>query len=483
MKPSSRRNGQFARTLGPWSAGALVAGCMIGTGIFFFVSEVAQRLGSPAAILSVWVVGAAIATCGALSLAELAAAYPETGGEYVFLRRAYGPAVGFLFSWSEALMMRVGSLAIMAIAFGQFVCDFLEIAPAVASSARIAFAILAVVSLTGVNIWGVRLGSGVQNVFTIAKVFCLVVVIAVGVAFAAGWLTARPVAIVEAPVAEGAFLLMFATALIPVMWTLGGWDESPFVAEEVRDPERNLPWSILGGLWLVAGLFVLVNGAYLLVLTPGELAGSGQSTATLVMERALGGVGRRVLSVALMISAFGAVNGMILTGGRIIYATGRDQALFRWFARLHPRTGTPARSLVAQGALTIAAMVILANPFSLLLYTGLAYWGFAALTTASVFVLRAADPDRPRPFRVWAYPVLPVVFIVAAGGMGASVVINSPRHGMATLAIVAVGLVAYWIQSVWLTGGGGDGAQAGDGGGGDQAGGGPAPRRKSDLSS
>jgi len=439
---------EFRRVLGPWSAGALIAGSMIGTGIFIFVFPVAERLPTRAAILTAWVVGALVASCGALCLAELAAAYPQTGGIYVFLRRAYGPSVGFLYSWAKFLIMRPGSFAIMAVAFAAFSMDFLGLGPQSSPWTQKVLAIATVAALTAINIVGVRAGGGVQNVLTTVKVFCLVAIIGIGVSFGLGLLESHPVTIEPAARPQGPILLLFGAALIPIMWTFGGWDESPFVAEEVRNPERNLPLSILAGLWMVAVLFVLVNAAYLAILTPAELAGSGMDTAPLAMERALGGGARRFISLALMICTFGAANGLALTGGRIAYATGRDQAIFRWFAHVHPRTKTPARSLVVQAVLVTAAILIFDNPFQLLLYTGLAYWVFSALTAAAVIVMRKRDPQKHRPFRVWGYPLVPILFIVASAGMAVSVVVSDTRNALITLAILAVGAVAYSIQLV-----------------------------------
>jgi len=421
---------------------------MIGTGIFFFVSEVAVRLPSRAAILTAWTVGAAVASCGALCLAELAAAYPETGGIYVFLRRAYGPLVGFLYSWAKFLIMRVGTFAILSVAFAKFCADFLGLGSGTPAWVEKAIAIGAIVVLTAVNIVGVRAGAMVQNILTAAKVFCLVAIVGVGAAFAMGLLESHTVAIEPAEHRDGSLVLLFGAALIPIMWTFGGWDESPFVAEEVRNPERNLPLSILGGLWTVALLFVMVNAAYLAILSTSEMAGSGGVTATAAMERALGPGGRKILSLALMMSTFGAANGFALTGGRIAYATGRDQAFFRWFAHTHPRTKTPVRSLAVQGALTTAAILAFKDPFQLLLYTGLAYWGFAGLMAAAVVVLRLRDPRRERPFRVWGYPATPILFVAASVGMAVSVVVADTRNALVTIGILAAGAGGYAIQTL-----------------------------------
>ncbi len=441
-------NGEFRRAIGPLSASALVAGGMIGTGIFIFVGDVAAGLPSAGAIVAAWVAGGVVASCGALCLAELASAYPETGGTYVFLQRAYGPVVGFLYSWAKFLIMRTGSLGIMVVAFAGFSLSFLGVeAPAWVSKL---IAIGALLAVTGVNVVGVRAGVGVQNVLTAIKVVCLLAIIAVGAAFALDMLAPHAVAVQAQAPPEGPLILLFGAALIPVMWSFGGWDESPFVAEEVRNPSRNLPLSILGGLWVVTILYVAVNAAYLAVLSPGEVAGTMGTTAIVAMQRALGGEApAKVLALALMISAFGAANGYALTGARIAYASGRGHALFRWFAHTHPRTKTPVRGLAFQAVLTIIVVLVLENPLQLLFYTGLAYWAFACLTTLAVIVLRRRDPDRRRVFRVWGYPVTPILFVVASIGMMLAVVIRSRTNALATVIILAVGLPIYFVSARW----------------------------------
>jgi len=444
------REGELRRSLGLWSASALIAGSMIGTGIFFFVSDVAAYLPSRTAIICAWIIGAAIASCGALSIAELASCYPETGGVYVFLQRAYGKFVSFQYSWAEFLIMRPGSLGIMAVAFAKFFGDFLGLGNDISSLWIKSVAIVAVIVLTGINIIGVRVGGMVQNLLTSIKIFCLIAIIGIGITFALGALETHEVTIEPGDHKEGSIFLLFGAALIPIMWTIGGWDESPFVAEEVRNPQRNLPLSILGGLWTVALLFVLVNVAYLAILSPPEMAGTKGITATIAMERAIGSGARKILDIALIICTLGAANGLALTGGRIAYAAGRSQALFQWFSKTHTRTKTPVRSLVAQCVITCFVVVILEDPITLLFYTGLAYWTFAGLMAASVLVMRRRDPQRKRPFRVWGYPVVPILFIAASVGMAASVVIedtrNDTHNAIATVIILTVGAILYGLQ-------------------------------------
>lgn len=444
-RPAAENAERLDRALGPWSAYAVVAGSMIGTGIFFFVSPVAQHVTSAPAILSVWVVGTAVATCGALCVAELAAAYPATGGVYVFLREAFGPLTAFLYAWANFLIMRIGSISITALAFAAFFSELLGLTQEDAASHSQVIAIAAVVAITLVNAMGVRSGGRLQVVLTFLKLLSLVAIVAIATAYATDLTIAHEVEL--EPWAGSPHRWGFAVALVPVMWTLGGWDESPLVAEEIHHPERNLPLSVLAGLWSVGALYVLVNAAYLVVLSPAELAGSGTLTATVVIERALGDSAASVLSLVLVISTLGAANGLTLTGARIAYAAGKDHRPIAWLAHVHPRTHAPVRALILQGALTVLAIVVLSDPYDLLLYTAVAYWGFAGLMAVAMIVLRRSDPQRTRPFRVPAYPIVPLAFVAAAAAMTLSVVGEDPGSAGATVAILVAGVLVYSLES------------------------------------
>ena len=437
---------EFERTLGPWSAGALVAGSMIGTGIFFLVGDVAARVPGYGGIMAAWIVGAAIASTGALSLAELASTYPRAGGLYIYIRQAFGSAAGFLYIWAKFLIMRPGSFAILAVAFSTFTVDFLGLSSSAEQLVGEPLAIGVIILLTIINIIGVRAGATVQNVLTAIKVLCVLSIVVIGLSYGAGVLEGHRVQVDPTAAPRGSFAVLFLTALIPVMWTFGGWDESPFVAEEVHNPERNLPLSILGGLWLVALLYIAANAAYLSVLSPAEMASTTGRTATVAMQRALGPGARRALALVLMISTFGAANGLALTGARLAYAGGRREPFMRWLGHLHTATRTPVRSLTLQGVLAVAAVVVFEDPMDLLLYTGLAYWAFAGLSTAAVFVMRWKDPERERPFRVWGYPVTPGVFVLASLGMAGAVIKQQPWNAAIAAGICACGAVVYAVQ-------------------------------------
>lgn len=431
------------RELGPWSAYALVAGGMIGTGIFFFVSPVAVEIGSAPGILFVWTAGIAIAACGAACVSELAAAYPETGGVYVYLSRAFGPLIGFLYTWSKFLVMRVGSLGVATLAFAEFSAQAFGIEEA---GNRSVIAVAALWSVTAVNLAGARAGGAIQVFLTALKLVALLLMIALGTCFAAGLIAPHDIEIETTAAIREHGVAGWALALIPVMWTLGGWDESPFAAGETINPDRNLPLSVLGGLISVGLLFVLINAAYLAVLSPDEMAASGTRTATLFMQRALGPVAARILAVVLMVSTLGVANGVTLTGARIAYAAGRDHALFAPLAVMDPATGSPARALVFQAGLTTAAIVVLWDPFDLLVYTAMAYWLFAALTGMAVIVLRRTDPDTRRPFRAPGHPLLPSLFVSAASAMTCAAIVENPLAALINFFLILIGVVVFLLQ-------------------------------------
>ena len=444
---TSASDAGFVRGLGFWGAYSLIAGSMIGTGIFFFVSPVAQYLHSPVTILAAWVVGAAIASCGALCVAELAAAYPKTGGVYVYLREAFGPLVGFLYMWAYFLIIRIGNVAILAIAFAAFLSDLLQLEPRAAHAVERPVALAVVAGVSVLNAFGVRTAGNTQIALTVLKLLSLIMIIAIGITFAVGALEPY-----ELEIAAGAQIpvhplwLAFPAALIPVMWSFGGWDEATYVAEEIRDPERTLPAAVLGGLWTVALLYVGVNAAYLALLTPAEMARSGTHTALLAMRRALGDFAPTLLSVALMVSALGSLNAMTLSGARIGYAAGRENHMLRWAATLNGRTHTPIRSLAIQATLACLAILVFPDPYALLLYTAVAYWLFSALIAGAVVVLRRKTPDLPRPFRTPGYPWIPMTFGAAAVAMGTAAGVGSPLQATTTAGILAFGALAYFWQ-------------------------------------
>ena len=395
------------RRLSLADAVGIIVGVVVGAGIFETAGPIASAAGSPTATLAFWAVGGLISLVGALCYAELATAYPKQGGEYVFLTRAYGPRVGFLFAWTEFWIVRPGSIGAMAYVFGHYAGALTTI-----RSGRpqqlvdpTVWAAAAVIGLTALNVLGVRAGTRTQNVLTAAKVIGIGAVIVLGTWAAGG----------RAPAGGNFFdggTPDHRLALIFILFTYGGWNEIAYVAAEVRHPARNISRALVIGVALVSLVYVLFTVAVL----PGLQHEHGMDERyqwAASISWALGGHsgGWRWLAILVCVSSLGAVQGMIFAGSRIYYAVGTDHAAYRWLGRWDDRGGgTPVRSLLAQGAVTLAVVLAFQNFHSLVIFTTPVFWFFFLLAAVSLFVLRVRDRDVERPYRVPLYPLTPILF-------------------------------------------------------------------------
>jgi len=387
------------RELSLFDSTCIIVGIIIGAGIYQMAPDIAKGAGSWWGVLAIWIVGGLLSLAGALSYAELATAYPQQGGDYVYLSRAYGRWAGFLFGWAQLTVVRPGDIAIMAFAFatyGRAIYDPLGAHPGV--SQRV-FAGAAVLVLTIINVLGVRQGKWTQNLLTTAKALGLLAIVGVAVAAPRGAGTA--------PAEAGA--LPVTLALIFVLFTYGGWNEMAYVAAEVKDPRRNIVRALVVGTAAVIALYLLVNGAFLYTLGYNGLAGS-KAVASEAIGTVFPVVGSRLISALVCISALGAVNGLIFTGARISYAVGEDHRIFRALGRWDPRTGTPVWALAVQGLIALALILAFGGYIDAILYTAAAVYAFYLGTSLSVIVLRFKEPDVERPYKVTGYPITPLVF-------------------------------------------------------------------------
>lgn len=363
-----------------------------------------------AGLALVWIIGAAVALIGALCYAELATAYPEEGGTYAFLRRAFGRHVGFWFAWIEFWIIRPGNVGAVAYVFARYADELL---PGKASIAgQMVLAVCPVLLLTILNVGGLRLGTWAQNGLSMIKVTGLAVIALVAVSLSPD----------AAPDAKTAPSLLppdanLSLAMIFIMFAYGGWSDMSYVAAEVRDPERNLTRSLLLGTAVVATIYIALNLAFARGL---GLAGfmNSEAVAARVLERPLGSAGSAAISVLICLSCLGAINGMIFTGARVSYAMGRDHRVFAWLGNWNDQRGVPLRSLVVQGAVTITLIVLFGFSKTgferLVVFTGPFFWGFFALVALACIVLRWRDPATPRPFRVPLFPLTPLVFCLSS---------------------------------------------------------------------
>ncbi len=424
------------RVLGLWDIVSIVVGGVIGSGIFFVPAAIATELASPVLFLGVWVAGGVLSFFGALAFAELAAAYPQAGGAYVYLREAYGPLVAFLFGWTLFLVVDSGSIATLAVAFSTtYLPYFVTLSPAAAKGVSV----LMLAALVAVNYVGVRSGANVQNALTAIKFAALVGVAAAGFVLVDGNAANFTTPAVDPP--SWTLAGSFGVALVAVLWAYKGWESASYSTGETRDPARNLPAGLFLGTLSCLVLYLATNLAYLYAFPTSHISGSDR-IATDVMSLALGPVGASAVALVILVSLVGAANQILLTSPRVYFAMSKDALFFRHMADVHPRVRTPHVSIVAMGVW--AAVLSLTGTFQqLFTYVIFGQWIFFGLTVGAVFILRRKHPDLPRPSRTFAYPVTPVLFILAALAISLNTLINEFWNAMAGVGIIALGVPAY----------------------------------------
>jgi len=420
------------RELSLFDSTSLIVGIIIGAGIYQMAPDIAKGAGSAWGVLGIWILGGLLSLCGALSYAELATAYPKEGGDYVYLSRAYGKWAGFLFGWAQLAIVRPGDIAVMAFAFATYARAIYDpLAGTAFPYGQQVYAIAATVTLTFINVLGVRAGKWTQNLLTTVKALGLLAI--VGAAFV-------PRSVLAPPEASGS--LPFSLALIFVLFAYGGWNEMAYVAAEVKDPSRNIRRALFLGTAAVMVLYLMVNGAFLHVLGYEGLTASkavaSDTVATVVPQ-----TGGMLISALICISALGAVNGLIFTGARISYAVGADHRLFRLLGRWHPRFSTPAAALLTQGAIAVTLVVALGSFIDAVLYTAATVYSFYLATTLAVIVLRRKEPQVERPFRVPVYPVTPLVFSAVCAFLIHSAVTYKPKIAVISCLLLPLGLLLY----------------------------------------
>ncbi len=426
-------------------ASAIVVGSIIGTGIFLVPSEMVRAVGSPQLVYLAWVVGGILSFFGAVTYAELGAMKPEAGGEYVYIRDAYGPLGGFLFAWTWFLLAKPGSIATISAGLVRILSGF----PALAFLAHPIFgsitwgtlvAIAAIVLISFLNYLGVKKAGEFQFIFTLLKVAIIVFVAAIGFSYARGTWTNF------ATQYSGAIggVSGFVAALVAALWAYDGWDFVSSVAGEVREPQRNIPMSLIAGVAIVAVLYMLVNAAVQYVL-PAATVGASSSPAADATAFVLGPMGAAIVSAGMALSVLVTLNGSIMTGARIPFAVARDGYFFPALAEVHPRFHTPSVSIAVQAVMAIILLLVGRTFQALFSLTIFAEFRFYALAAGSVFIFRRTEPDAPRPYRTWGYPVVPALFIaVSAFLLYYTFTANLRNSGLGLLVIFA-GVPVYFV--------------------------------------
>jgi len=496
--PSSQDT-ELVKGLGPISATTLVMGSMIGSGIFIVSAEIAREVSSPALLILAWAVTGFLTIVGALCYGELAAMMPQAGGQYVFLRESLGPLWGFLYGWTLFLVIQTGTIAALGVAFGKFLGFFfpsvssanwilhiakvppIPLGPMVLGNMDVGLstqnlaAILMVILLSIINVFGLKTGALIQNIFTFSKVSALFGIVLLGAligrnpqAIAANfsnfWMNAglharHAVQVgVDGPIAIVGTLTILAIAQTGSLFSADAWNNVTFTAAEVKNPSRNLPLSLALGTGVVIVLYIAANFIYLMVL---PLVGDPHGTTvvargiqyatedrvgTAVMQQMFGNTGGALMAVAILLSTFGCANGLILAGARVYYAMAKDKLFFRSVSRLNPRYKTPAVSLLVQAIWT--CVLCLSGSYSQLLdYIVFAVLIFYILTIGSLFVLRWKQPDAARPYRAIGYPVLPAIYIVFAVFIDIVLLRYKPQFTWPGLIIVLIGIPVYFLWS------------------------------------
>lgn len=427
------------RSIGLVQATALVAGTIIGAAIFVQPSEITALVPSVGGVLLTWAVAGVLTLFGALACAELSSAMPRSGGVYVFLNVAFSPLLGFLWGWAMFWVMHSGIMAAIAVVVARYVGFFVPLGDA---GIRL-LAVGAIGSLSAVNYYGVRYGGAVQTVFTIAKVAAIALVVAAGFALGAGVPDrATPGAALDAPVAAGVAPRDFMLALIAGLFAFGGWHMVTYTAEETVRPERTIPLALMIGVAVVTAAYVALNAAYLYVLPVDQVILSTRVAAD-AAERLIGPTGGAVVAGLVIVSAFGALNGIVLTGPRVYYVMARDGLLFRWAGDVHPRYRTPHRAILLQAAW--ASVLVWTGTyreiFTRVIFTE---WIFFALMAGGLMVLRRRSDYAPA-YRLWGYPVIPLVFIAASALIVVNRLVSQPLDSAVGLALVGLGAPVYLL--------------------------------------
>ncbi|HKI32441.1 MAG TPA: amino acid permease [Gemmataceae bacterium] len=451
--------------LGLWDAVSIIVGIVIGSTIFKSPQIIMSKVPSPEWGLGAWALGGVLSLIGALCYAELASTYPRSGGDYVYLSRAFGPWCGFLFGWAQLAVILTASCAMLAFVFGEYAAQIWS-PPAVIGSPDLWAALLAaaaVVALSLTNILGVVLGKWTQNLLSLLKIIGLGAIVVVGFKHGRADVLAGPTT---------AGTMAFGTAMILVLYAYGGWNDAAFVAAEVRD-RRNILRALILGTGLITIIYLAVNVAYLRVLGFETMRKPETAVAAEVGRMTLQDNGARAISVLVMVSALGAINGLIFTGSRVYSTLGAENSIFALLGRWSPRLGSPVWSILIQAAITLAMIAGVGTAFgrngidsvmgqlglgampwdqyfggfdTLLAGTAPVFWGFFLLSGLSLFALRQRDPDIERPFRVPLFPLLPLIFCGTCGYMLYSAIDWAKYIALIGAVPLAVGLPLYWMS-------------------------------------
>jgi len=439
------------RRLGPLDAAAIVISNVIGVGIFITPGIIAQLVPHPVWFLAVWLGGGLLAFAGALAYAELGSLRPRSGGEYVYLREGYGPLAAFLTGWTSFVAGFAGAIAASALGAADYLGRFIPVAGDTAPlftiplpyvpilvSPRILVALTIIIALALVHIRGLGPGRLVQNTLAGLKVGALALFVAVGLGLGRG-------SFANFQQASAGASFNWSVAFIIVMFSYSGWNAASYVAEEIRDPGRNVPKALAIGTVVVVLLYLGLNTLYLYAVPIGEIGGAGQAEiAVVAAQRLIGPTAANLLGALAVVVLLGSLSAMTIAGPRVYFAMARDGAFFRSAARIHPRFHTPWVAILAQTVWS-AVLILTNNKMELAEYTGFAVLLFSSVAVSVIFVLRRRHPDEPRPFKAWGYPVAPAIFVLASLVIMVAAIAGRPGPSLRGALIILAGIPVYYL--------------------------------------
>ena len=445
MNSSSRP--ELARDLGVSHAVAIVVGTVIGSGIFLVPTEMMQAVGSAKVVYLVWLVGGLLSFFGALTYAELGAMKPQASGEYVYMRDAYGPLAGFLSAWTWFLIAKPATIATLTTGIVRVLGTFPAFAFLSDNAIRTPFtinygqilAIIVTLLITSLNYIGIKKAGEFQLIFTLLKVLIILTIVAAGFRYSGGtWANFAG----SYAGAKGG-ITGFMAALVAALWAYDGWNDLNMVAGEIRKPERDIPIALIAGVAIVGALYILVNAAVQYVL-PASAVGATQRPASDAMALVLGPIGAGIVSAGMALSMFVALNGAIMSGARVPFTMSRDGYFFSALGQVHPRFHTPSVALLVQASLAVILLLLggsFRQFFSLAIFSE---WLFYMLTASTIFVFRRRDPTAPRPYRVWGYPVVPLLFVLASGVLLYYTFADNVRNSALGCLVVLAGIPVFY---------------------------------------
>ncbi len=429
---------ELPRKLGLTDAALLLVGAVIGSGIFVVPSLIAQRIAEPGLVIAIWLFTGLLVLCGALTLAELGAMLPHSGGLYVYIREAYGPFWAFLYGWTNLLVVIAAPIAALTAAFLMYLKYFLPLAPWQEKG----MGIVLILVLAAVNCRGTVWGARVQNLFAFLKIAGIAALVGLALFMHPDGASARNFLPLWPEAYRTGLAAAVGVAMISTLFAYDGWHFVGFTAGEIRNPQRNIPLGILLGVFIVIGVYVSANLAYIYVLGQAAIAGSTR-VATDAMVAMVGPAGGTLITLAILCSTFGAIAANVLAGPRIFFALARDNPFFHWASEIHPRYQTPAHAIVIM-SLWAAVLTLTGGYEHLITMAMFAGWILFAMAVASVIVLRVRHPDWPRPYRLPGYPWTALVFVVVSAMFVINTLVESPRSSLLGLALVLTGVPVYW---------------------------------------